>query len=208
MVSIYIKKTDLTKFSHPRANGIIALELSDDDYLIGADITDGKRDVMLFSNAGKTIRFQESKVRAVGRTARGVRGIRLQKDQRVIALLIANDDGAILTATENGYGKRTSINEYRQTGRGGQGVISIQVTERNGQVIGAIQAVDGNEIMLISNGGTLVRIQANEISVIGRNTQGVRLIKLARDEKLIEIARIEEIQHDDDDDADSDDAEE
>lgn len=189
-----VKKVALSQFSNPRSNGIIALELLDSDRLIGVELTDGKCDVMLFSDAGKVIRFNEDEVRPMGRTARGVRGIKLQDKQRVIALIIAKADGAILTVTENGYGKRTAIEDYRVTGRGGQGVISIQVTERNGKVVGATQVFDGEEIMLISDKGTLVRTRADEISVIGRNTQGVRLINLIESEKLSGVERIEELE--------------
>ncbi len=134
---------------------------------------------MLFTNAGKVIRFAEEDVRAMGRTARGVRGVKLQENQKVISLVVVHPHGDILTATENGYGKRTAVEEYRSTGRGGQGVISIQVSERNGQVIGAIQVKSEDEVMLISNKGTLVRVPVSEISLVGRNTwQGVRLIAL------------------------------
>jgi len=188
-----VKKVQLTQFSRPRANGIIAVELLEGDRLVGVDLTDGKQDIMLFTDAGKVIRFNEENVRAMGRTARGVRGVKLQQDQQVIALVIAKESGAILTATENGYGKRTDISEYRLTGRGGQGVISIQVSERNGKVVGAVQVSDEHEIMLISNGGTLVRLHAAEISIIGRNTQGVRLINLSDGEKLVGLGCVEEI---------------
>jgi DNA gyrase subunit A len=187
-----VKKVSLEQFSRPRSNGIIAVELVDGDKLIGAALTDGSQDVLLFSDAGKAIRFKEIDVRPTGRTARGVRGIKLQKDQKVISLVIANDHGAILTATENGYGKRTAMDEYRLIGRGGQGVISIQISERNGKVVGAIQVKDEDEIMLISDGGMLVRIPAEQISVIGRNTQGVRLVNLSNEEKLIGVERVEE----------------
>jgi DNA gyrase subunit A len=147
---------------------------------------------MLFSDAGKVIRFCESLVRAMGRTARGVRGMRLSDDQKVIALNVVQETGAILTATENGYGKRTDITEYRSTGRGGQGVISIHVNSRNGKVVKAVQVQEDDQAMLISNGGTLVRLRVNEISVIGRNTQGVRLINLSEEEALVGLQRIEE----------------
>jgi len=187
-----VKKTSLEHFSRPRANGIIAIELAGNDRLVGVDITNGERDIMLFSDFGKAIRFAESEVRAMGRTARGVRGIKLKTDQKVISLVIVRDGGAILTATENGYGKRTNIEEYSRIGRGGQGVISIQVSDRNGKVVGAIQVVDTDEIMLISNRGTLVRTRIDEISMIGRNTQGVRLINVGEKEKLIGIAKVAE----------------
>ena len=188
-----IKKVSLTDFSRPRNSGIIAIELVEGDKLIGVEITDGQSDVMLFSDAGKVIRFKESSVREMGRNARGVRGIKLAKEQKVISLIVAKPEGAILTATENGYGKRTDIEDYRQTGRGGQGVISIQVTERNGKVVGAIHVIPGEEVMLISDKGTLVRTRVDEISVVGRNTQGVRLINLSEGEKLVGIEGVAEL---------------
>lgn len=184
-----VKKVMLTEFSRPRSSGIIALELSPEDRLIGVDITNGNQEVMLFTNAGKVIRFAESEVRSMGRSARGVRGVKLQENQRVISLVVVSPQGAILTATEHGYGKRTAIDEYRLTGRGGQGVISIQVNERNGEVIAAKQVNEDDEVMLISNKGTLVRMAVSEISLIGRNTQGVRLINLTN-ELLVGLERI------------------
>jgi DNA gyrase subunit A len=186
-----VKKTSLADFSRPRASGIIAVELLEDDHLVGVAITDGTRDVMLFSSAGKAVRFNEADVRPMGRTARGVRGIKLGEGQRVIALIIA-DDYAVLTATENGFGKRTLASEYPVHGRGGQGVISIQTTERNGAVVGAVLVSDEDEVMLITDGGTLIRTAANGISVLGRNTQGVKLISLDEEEKLVGLERIEE----------------
>jgi DNA gyrase subunit A len=148
---------------------------------------------MLFSDAGKVIRFNESAVRCMGRTARGVRGIRLEENQRVISLIvIRSGDSTILTSTEHGFGKRTLVSEFPTKGRGGQGVISIQTTERNGQVVGAVQVEDNDEIMLITDGGTLVRTRVDEISVVGRNTQGVTLIQLSNEEKLVGLQRIEE----------------
>jgi DNA gyrase subunit A len=186
-----VKKTSLADFSRPRASGIIAVELLEDDHLVGVAITDGTRDIMLFSSAGKAVRFNEEHVRAMGRTARGVRGITLGEGQRVIALMIATD-GSVITATENGYGKRTLVSEYPVHGRGGQGVISIQTTERNGEVLGAALVNDEDEVMLITDGGTLIRTAAKDISVMGRNTQGVRLISLGEGEKLAGIERIEE----------------
>ncbi len=184
-----VKKTSLSGFSRPRANGIIAIDLRENDYLIDVAITDGSKDIMLFSDAGKVIRFKESDVRPMGRTACGVRGIKLPADKRVISLIIASDS-PVLTATEHGYGKRTTAEDYPVYGRGGQGVIAIQVTERNGAVVGAVPADDNDEVMLISGGGTLVRTRVNEISVMGRNTQGVRLIALAKNEVLVGIERI------------------
>lgn len=189
-----VKKVALTEFSRPRSSGIIALELADNDHLIGVAITDGNHEVMVFTNAGKVIRFPEAKVRPMGRTARGVRGVKLTEDQRAISLVVVSSKGDILTATEHGYGKRTPVDEYRATGRGGQGVISIQVSERNGQVIGAIQVNSEDEVMLISNKGTLVRVPAAEISLVGRNTQGVRLIQLTNDELLVSLERVATLQ--------------
>ncbi|MHB1947449.1 MAG: DNA gyrase subunit A [Gammaproteobacteria bacterium] len=185
-----VKKVELTEFSRPRSSGIIAIELTEDDRLIGVDLTHGTQEIMLFTDAGKVIRFAEDEVRSMGRTARGVRGVKLQDGQRVISLVVVSPQGDILTATENGYGKRTAIDEYRTTGRGGQGVISIQVTERNGKVVGAIQVNPIDEVMLISNKGTLVRVPVDEISLVGRNTQGVRLINLTNEESLVGIERI------------------
>ncbi|MEO5573082.1 MAG: DNA gyrase subunit A [Gammaproteobacteria bacterium] len=181
-----VKKTPLTDFSRPRSNGIIALDLRADDQLVGVAITNGSQDIMLFTSAGKVVRFPEQVVRTMGRTACGVRGIRLGQGQRIISLIIA-DEGTVLTATEKGYGKRTSIEDYPVHGRGGQGVISIQTSTRNGQVVGAVLVNDDDEIMLITNAGTLVRTRVNEVSVTGRNTQGVKLISLSEDEKLIGI---------------------
>jgi DNA gyrase subunit A len=192
-----VKKTALSSFSRPRANGIIGIDLRDNDYLIDVAVTDGTCDIMLFSNAGKVIRFPETDVRGMGRTACGVRGIKLQPGQHVISLIIASDS-PVLTATENGYGKRTPADDYPVYGRGGQGVIAIQISERNGAVVGAVPADDNDEVMLISGGGTLVRTRVNEISVMGRNTQGVRLISLVNGENLVGIERIVEDRDDDD----------
>lgn len=189
-----VKKVPLTAFSRPRSSGIIAIDLDTDDSLVGVDITDGGQDIMLFSDAGKVIRFAENLIRPMGRTARGVRGIRLTKDQAVISLVVAKSEGTILTATEFGYGKRTDVSEYRVTGRGGQGVISIQVNERNGRVVRAVQVNENDEAMLITDQGTLVRFRVNELSIIGRNTQGVRLINVASKEHVVGMQRIEEIQ--------------
>jgi DNA gyrase subunit A len=193
-----VKKTSLPEFSRPRASGIIGLGLNEDDYLVNVAITDGSRDIMLFTDAGKVIRFAEKDVRPMGRTACGVRGIRLGSGQRVISMIIASDC-PVLTATANGYGKRTLADDYPVYGRGGQGVIAIQVNERNGPVVGAVPADDADEVMLISNGGTLVRMRVNEISIMGRNTQGVRLISLTDGETLVGVERV----IDDGDDADA-----
>ncbi|MFL2554508.1 MAG: DNA gyrase subunit A [Candidatus Rariloculaceae bacterium] len=186
-----VKKTQLSAFSRPRANGIIAVELRENDHLIGAGITDGGQDVMLFAGSGKAIRFSETAVRTMGRTAAGVRGLRLAgNDDEVIALCILGTN-PVLVATENGFGKRTSVDEFRVQGRGGKGVIAIQASERNGRVVGALQVAEDDEVMLISSGGTLVRTPTSEISIVGRNTQGVRLIRLDTDDKLVGLERVE-----------------
>ena len=190
-----VKKTPLTDFSRPRANGIIAVDLRDDNQLVGVDITDGSQDIMLFSSAGKAVRFNESAVRPMGRTAAGVRGIRLDKGQRVISLVVATE-GDVLTVCENGYGKRTDISQFAVKGRGGKGLISIRTSERNGQQIGAILVDEDDEIMLITDGGTLVRTRVSDVSRMGRDTQGVKMIALSKKEKLIGIARIEMLDED------------
>jgi DNA gyrase subunit A len=187
-----VKRTSLSSFSRQRSVGLRAIELDEGDTLIGTAETDGQRDIMLFSSSGKTIRFRETDVREMGRTARGVRGIRLQEGQQMIALIIPDDGKQVLTVSENGYGKRTSSEEFPLYGRGGQGVIGMQTSERNGKLVGAVQVSDGDEIMLISDRGTLVRTRVDEVSVLSRNTQGVRLIKLKSEEKLVGLERIEE----------------
>ncbi len=187
-----VKKTPLEAFSRPRSSGIIAVDLRDGDKLVGVDITDGQQDILLFTSAGKAVRFNEEKVRAMGRTACGVRGIRLDKGQQVVSLIVASE-GDVLTVTENGYGKRTQISEYPLHGRGGQGVISIQTSERNGPVVGAVQVAEDDEIMMITDGGTLVRNRVADVSRMGRNTQGVIMIRLSKQEKLIGIERVESL---------------
>ncbi|MDG1733038.1 MAG: DNA topoisomerase (ATP-hydrolyzing) subunit A [Thalassotalea sp.] len=211
-----VKKTPLTAYSRPRANGIIALNLRDDDTLIGVDITDGTNDIMLFSDEGKVVRFNEKArdsetgeikvdpetgeqieaLRAIGRTGTGVRGIKLEGDQKVVSLIVPKNDGPILTVTENGYGKRTDLNEYPAKSRATKGVVSIKVSERNGKVVGAVQVEDADEIMLITDNGTLVRTRVNEVSIIGRNTQGVRIIRTSEDELVVGLQRIDEIEED------------
>jgi DNA gyrase subunit A len=188
-----VKKTPLEAFSRPRAGGIIAVDLRDGDKLIGVDITDGQQDILLFTSAGKAVRFNESHVRAMGRTACGVRGIRLEAGQTLVSLIVARQ-GDVLTVTENGYGKRTPIDEYPVHGRGGQGVISIQTSARNGAVVGAVQVLEDEEIMMITNGGTLVRNRVADVSRMGRNTQGVIMIRLSKQEKLIGIEQIENLE--------------
>ena len=185
-----VKKTPLTNFSRPRTSGIIAVDLREGDRLVDVAMTDGDKHIMLFGSHGKAIRFAESDVRPMGRTAAGVRGIRLPEGEEVIALIIV-DEGDILTATEHGYGKRTPVSEYPVYRRGSQGVIAIQTNKRNGALVGAIQILGDDEIMLISSNGTLVRTSVDEISVVGRNTQGVRLIRLDKGDRLVGLDRIE-----------------
>ena len=187
-----VKKTPLEQFSRPRTAGLIALELEEGNTLVGAALTDGHCDVLLLASSGKAARFAESDVRTMGRGARGVRGIRLSGKHRVIALIIPEQDGFVLTASETGYGKRTAVPDFPRKGRGSQGVIAMQASPRNGDLIGAIQVHAGNEIMLISNLGTLVRTKADEVSLLSRNTQGVKLIDLRGEEKLIGVQRIVE----------------
>jgi DNA gyrase subunit A len=188
-----VKKTPLSQFSNPREKGIIAVELDDGDRLIGAAITDGKHDVMLFSDAGKAVRFEEQDVRPMGRQARGVRGMKLSRDQKVISMLVADSETqTVLTATENGFGKRTPIADYTRHGRGTQGMIGIQTTERNGKLIGAVLVGDEDEIMLISTGGVLIRTRVKQIREQGRSTQGVRLIDLDEGTKLAGVERVAE----------------
>ncbi|MDG1581659.1 DNA gyrase subunit A [Pseudomonas sp. GOM6] len=187
-----VKKTPLIQFTKPRSNGLIALKLEEGDSLIAAAITDGSKDVMMFSDAGKVIRFKESKVRTMSRIARGVRGMRLAGEQRIISMLIPEAGAQILTASARGYGKRTPLADYPRRGRGGQGVIAMVINERNGKLVGAVQVLDGEEIMLISDQGTLVRTRVDEVRGAGRNTQGVILIKLAEDETLVGLERVQE----------------
>ncbi|MGQ7818123.1 DNA gyrase subunit A [Metapseudomonas furukawaii] len=187
-----VKKTPLVQFSRPRSAGLIALKLEEGDTLIAAAITDGAKEVMLFSDGGKVIRFKEKLVRIMGRNARGVRGMRLPEGQRLISMLIPEAGAQILTASERGYGKRTRLGEFPRRGRGGQGVIAMVSNERNGKLVGAVQVQDGEEIMLISDQGTLVRTRVDEVSSSGRNTQGVTLIKLAKDETLVGLERVQE----------------
>ncbi len=190
-----VKKTSLEAFSRPRSNGIIAVDLRDGDLLVDVALTDGSRDIMLCASSGKAIRFNEADVREMGRGAAGVRGIKVADGHSVIALIIVGD-GDILTATENGYGKRTSVGEFSTQGRGGQGVIAIQASERNGALVGAIQVSEDDEIMLISSSGTLVRTSVDQVSTQGRNTQGVRLIRVTEGDRLVGLDRIEQIQDD------------
>ena len=188
-----VKKTPLTDFSRPRSAGIIAVDLDPEDYLVGVAITDGQHDVMLFSDEGKAVRFAEEDVRPMGRTARGVRGMRLNEGQHVIAMLVAeNESQSVLTATQNGFGKRTPMSEYTRHGRGGQGMIAIQTSERNGAVVSAALVNPDDELMLITSGGVLIRTRVQEIREMSRATQGVTLIALDDGEKLVSLSRIDE----------------
>ncbi|HEU0305455.1 MAG TPA: DNA gyrase C-terminal beta-propeller domain-containing protein, partial [Lysobacter sp.] len=204
-----VKKTPLTEFAFRLQKGKIAINLDEGDALVNAELTDGSRDIMLFASNGKAVRFAESEVRSMGRTATGVRGIRLAAGEiesdgegegdetvatagaKVVSLIVVDGDGDILTASERGYGKRTPVEEYPRKGRGTQGVIALKTTERNGLLVGAVQLSDHHEVLLISDGGTLVRTRAAEISQVSRNTQGVTLMRLAADESLQAIERLD-----------------
>ncbi|MEE3086235.1 MAG: DNA gyrase C-terminal beta-propeller domain-containing protein, partial [Pseudomonadota bacterium] len=187
-----VKKTALINFARQRSVGLRAIELDEGDELVGTAITDGGQDVMLFSTSGKAIRFSEADVRPMGRTARGVRGIKMSDGFRMIALIIPDSDQCILSVSENGYGKRTRSDGFPAYGRGGQGVIAMQASDRNGPIVGAAQVADGDEIMLISDKGTLVRTRVDEVSIQGRNTQGVRLIRLKDGEKLVGLEAVQD----------------
>jgi DNA gyrase subunit A len=196
-----VKKTPLKEFERQRASGKIAIDLREGDTLVGVAVTDGKQNVLLFGSTGKAVCFNEADVRSMGRTATGVRGMRLHAGQKIISLIIATE-GTVLNITENGYGKRTKLAEFTCHKRGGQGLIAIQTSERNGSVIGAVLVNDNDEIMLITDGGTLVRTRVDGISVVGRNTQGVTIIRLDKKEKVIGVDRIEGLVGEDDEDDD------
>ena len=195
-----VKKTPLSAFSRPRSSGIIAVDLRDDDRLVGVAITDGAREIMLFTSGGKAIRFHEEEVRPMGRDSTGVRGVKLAAGQLLIALIVVGD-GFVLTASENGFGKLTPLEDYPAHGRGGQGVIALQTTDRNGATVAALQVSLEHELMLISSNGTLVRTPVSDISVVGRNTQGVRLIRLDDGERLSGVERVESLGDDADEGA-------
>ena len=184
-----IKKTSLAAYSRPMKNGIKAIKLKDHDKVVNVEITDGSKDIMLFADSGKSIRFSEKDARPMGRVSQGVRGMRIDKGQKVISLLVL-EEGNILTATENGYGKQTKTSEFSIQKRGGKGVIAIQTSKRNGKLIGANQVEEQDEVMFISSTGNLIRTKINSISLIGRNTQGVTLIRLSDDNKLLGMERI------------------
>jgi len=186
-----VKKTKLEDFSRPRTAGIIALDLDEGDALVQAVLTNGKNDVMLFADNGKAIRFSEDDVRAMGRTARGVRGMTLLDGAKVVSLQLVQEGLMLLTATANGYGKCTLPDEYSTIGRGGQGVISIKTSDRNGQVVAAVMVTKAHEVVLISDKGTLVRTRVSEMPVLSRNTQGVRLMNLSDSELLVGVAVVD-----------------
>ncbi|MGB1544156.1 MAG: DNA gyrase subunit A, partial [Spongiibacter marinus] len=192
-----VKKTPLEAFSRPRSVGLIALALDEGDVLIGTEITDGSNDVMLLTSGGKAARFAEGDVRAMGRTARGVRGVRMDEDQQVIAMIIPKTGGRVLTVSENGYGKRTDVEDFPCKGRGNRGVIAMTMSDRNGALVGAVQVFDGDDLMLITDQGTLVRTRTDEISLLSRNTQGVKVIRLRDDEHLVGVQRVAEQDVDD-----------
>jgi DNA gyrase subunit A len=187
-----IKKTALTNFSRQRSSGLIAVNLDEGDALVGTAITNGEDDIMLISDAGKVVRFNETTLRPLGRTSRGVRGIKMDDANRVISLMIPAAGGRMLSVSENGYGKQTAMEDFPTKGRGNMGVIGQQCSDRNGNLVGAVQVFEGDELMLISNQGTMIRSRTTEISILSRNTQGVRLIRLKDGEKLVSVARIEE----------------
>lgn len=200
-----VKKTPLENFSRPRSSGLIATNLDEGDHLIGAVITEGNTEIMLMATSGKAVRFTEDQVRSMGRAARGVRGIRLKEGEHVVSLIQPDPEGYVLTASEHGYGKRTRVEEFPAYSRGSQGVIAMQRSQRNGELVCALQVFEGNEIMLITNQGTLVRTGIEDVSVSGRNTQGVRLIRMTgEDERLVGIQRIEDSSDDDDEDGEQD----
>ena len=192
-----VKKTALDQYSRPRSVGLRAVDLAEGDHLVGTSIIDGSKDIMLFSSEGKAVRFAETDVRAMGRVSKGVRGMRLPENHSVISMLVPEPEGLLLTVCENGYGKRTSVDEFPTKGRGGKGMIAIQASDRNGPLVGATQLFEGDEIMLISDQGTMVRTRGDEVSIVGRNTQGVRIIRLKDNENLVSLARIAEPQDED-----------
>jgi DNA gyrase subunit A len=196
-----VKKTSLQQYSRPRSVGLRAVDLVEGDHLVGTAIIDDNSDVMLFSSQGKAVRFSSTDARAMGRVSKGVRGMRLPEAHKVISMVIPEEDGFLLTVCENGFGKRTVVTEFPTKGRGGKGMIAIQASDRNGPLVGATQLFSGDEIMLISDQGTMVRTRGDEVSVVGRNTQGVRIIRLKENENLVSLARIAEPQENEDSDS-------
>jgi DNA gyrase subunit A len=191
-----VKKTALDQYSRPRSVGLRAVNLVEGDYLVGTAITDGSMDIMLFSSEGKAVRFPETEVRSVGRVSKGVRGMRLAEGHSVISMVLPQKDALLLTVCENGHGKRTKVQEFSTKGRGGKGMIAIQTSDRNGPLVGVAQLFMGDEIMLISDQGTMVRTRGDEVPLVGRNTQGVRIIRLKESEYLVSLARIAESEED------------
>jgi len=192
-----VKKVELEAFSRPRTAGIIAIDLDGDDKLVGVALTNGDNDIMMFSNEGQAIRFHEGDVRAMGRNAAGVRGIRMPAGVRVVSLMVADPTAQVLTACANGFGKRTPVDEFRLQGRGGGGTIAIQTSDRNGELVAAVQVHDTDQLMLISDQGTLVRTRVDEVRETGRNAQGVTLIKLDTGEKLVAVVRVDDMGEED-----------
>ena len=193
-----VKKTPLADFSRPRSTGIWAIYLDEGDSLVDVNLTDGNADILLFGSHGKSVRFAETEVRAMGRTARGVRGINLPDGERVVSMIVPADGGDVLTATARGFGKRTAMDEFPRKGRGTMGVIAIQTSVRNGALVAAVEVTDAHELMLISDQGTLVRTRVSEVSQVGRNTQGVTLIRLPEDESLVGVVRVDALDGDED----------
>jgi len=187
-----VKKTELSAYSNPRAGGIVAIRINEDDELIGARVSTGSQDIFLTTRNGKSIRFHESEIREMGRVAAGNIGIRMEADDRVVGMEVLGDGATILTVTENGYGKRTKTEEYRVQGRGGKGILTIKTSQRNGPVVYAYQVTDQDQLMIITGDGKIIRLRVADISVIGRNTQGVKLIDLGEGEKVVGIAKVME----------------
>jgi DNA gyrase subunit A len=187
-----VKKTSLLAYSHPRTNGILALNIREGDELIAVRTSSGDQDIFLSTREGKSIRFPESDIREMGRVASGNMGIRLEPEDRVVGMEVLDEGSTILTVTENGYGKRTPTSEYRRQARGGKGILTIKTTERKGPVVYAWEVTDSDQLMIITEKGKIIRLRASEISVIGRNTQGVRLINLEEDEKVVAVAKVVE----------------
>ena len=185
-----VKKTELMAYSNPRRNGIVAITLEQNDELINVELTDGNQQIILATKDGNAVRFEERNVRATGRSAQGVRGISLRGDDGVIGMVVASDEMTLLSVTENGYGKRTSIAEYRLINRGGSGVISIQCSERNGKVVSICPVTGNDDIIFISKSGIVIRVPAADISIIGRNTQGVRIMKLEANDKVVAAVKV------------------
>ena len=192
-----VKKTSLEQYSRPRSVGLRAVDLVEGDHLVGTAIIDDDSDIMLLSSEGKAVRFASTDARAMGRVSKGVRGMRLPEEHKVISMVVPEEDGFLLTVCQNGYGKRTKVTEFPTKGRGGKGMIAIQASERNGPLVGSTQLFAGDEIMLISDQGTMVRTRGDEVSVVGRNTQGVRIIRLKDTENLVRLARIAEPEEED-----------